>query len=187
MGWRVGVIVASAVIACGTSEAVLGGGGVTGADASTGAPLAPTTDVVPWEPCTPGHERIVLSVGASVHILRRLSCSGQYEAGVPGAMVYSGSEDGPILFSVWGCDDAGAFSTNAETPDQSLSLDVPVDAAMGTYLDYGTISVGNSYGKITVDDWPDAGGLVSGTFAGEDPSAQAPLSGTFCVVRLPAW
>lgn len=172
------------LLGCGTAGSV----DVTDlGDASTDDSLHhPTSqsNVVRWEPCTPGHERIVLNIGTALHVLTRGECSPEYEAGLPHAMVYPGSEDGPILFSVWGCDDAGSFSTLAETPSQ-LSGDLWADASMLTYLDYGNIDIGNSFGRITVDDWPDAGGLVSGRFGGFDPTANAPgsLSGTFCVVR----
>lgn len=178
----------AASIACGTTGAVIE---LPDVDAQpdgsnqTTAPAASAT-VAPWEPCTPGNERIVLTANGSVHVLRRSICAAGYEAGLPGAMVFSGSEDGPIIFTITGCDDAGAFSTWAETPFQSLDFnsDLWADASMMTDLRYGAL---DTRGTITVDDWPDAGGLFTGSFAGSDPKANPPasLSGTFCVERGP--
>lgn len=180
---------ASAIVACGTTGYVDGPDVEvpdTGADAAIHAMPAPTSPVVPWEPCTPGNERIILTANGSVHVLTRASCVAGYEAGVPSAMVIIGSEDGPIILLVGACNDAGAFSTWGETPGQDLNVNTDLwpDASMITGLQYGALSVANS-GTITVDDWPAAGGLVTGRFNGSDLTANPPatLSGTFCVER----
>lgn len=124
-----------------------------------------------------------MSDGTSVHVLTRGMCLAGYEAGLPGASAYYYSELGPWVFMMDGCDDAGAFSAQGELSSPTGPITVP-DAALTTNMDYATLSSNNT--KLTFDDWPDAGGLMSGSFAGTDflkPSVS--ISGTFCVVWSP--
>jgi hypothetical protein len=155
-----------------------------GGDASLGTGSIPaTSNIVPVEPCTPGHERIVVTTKDSVHVLTRGVCLAGYEAGLPSASAYWSSELGPWVFRMDACDDAGAFSAQAELSGMPGPLTAP-DAALTANLDYATLGSNNT--ELTFDDWPDAGGLMSGSFAGTEflkPSVS--ISGTFCVVWSP--
>ena len=141
------------------------------ADAS---PDAPAPIVVPPLDCDIGTERVRVDTSSGSTMLT-LGCG---DAGVPAAWIGPGGEDGPWHFLVSACADG----------DASINLD--------GYEAYPSGSVGRTSGDIRfdgvftqgfidVDTWPDAGGLVKGTF---QPFPQYPdlpnVSGAFCVRRI---
>lgn len=138
------------------------------------APDAPQTIVVPPLDCSVGTERVRVDTSSGSMMLT-LGCG---DAGVPAAWIGPGGEDGPWHFIVSACGDGAA----------SIHLD-------GTEM-YPNGSTGRTSGDIQLDDvftqgyidvatWPDAGGLVSGTF---QPFPQYPelpyVTGAFCVRRI---
>ena len=187
MGKRAAGLLLPWLCACGTTgqvPAALRDANVpddaTQPDAATGGPLAST----PAGPlCLPGLEHIVVDDGTSVHVLTH-ACPGWTDAGVPTAMPFMEGEDGPAVVEIIGSgdDDAGCFIAAVETGYDFVPL---TGTDMPANLEYGSVSI---QGRMVIDDWPDAGGLVTGTYSGADTvPVPASLSGTFCVRRVTSW
>lgn len=174
------LLVASAVFVCGcgAGESVKTGAPDGSADVSAEVGFAPADAAADaWLPavvsCEAGTERIEVTDGTGTHTF----ASACGDAGGPPVAYLGGGEDVLNLFVV-GCASAGLFSMEVGSglwtgPGAAWAPDITYDDGNGQVA---------SYGPVMVDDWPDAGALVSGSF-GSAPQSPA-LSGVFCVRRL---